>query len=85
MGVLDNLRVRTDNARLSRSFVEDDAQRDAAVSSETLDPNSLEWRDEKEVQEHPDVVNEKAQAGLKKAEAAALVWDKKIVWGIYAW
>jgi hypothetical protein len=40
-------------------------------SAETLNSSSLEWRDEKELQEHPDVVNEKAETGLKKAEASA--------------
>jgi hypothetical protein len=38
-----------------------DARRDAAVAAETLNSSSLEWRDEKELQEHPDVVNEKAE------------------------
>lgn len=85
MGLLDNIRVRNDNARVSRSFVEDDSQRDAAVSAETLDASSLEWRDEKELQAHPDVVNDNAQAGLKKAEASALVWSKTTVYVIYAW
>lgn len=85
MGVLHNITGRNDNARITRSFVEDGAQRDTAVSSEILDPSSLEWRDEKELQDHPDVVNEKAHAGLQKAEASALVWDKKVVFAIYAW
>jgi hypothetical protein len=85
MGLLDNIRVRNDNARISRSFVEDDARRDAAVAAETLNSSSLEWRDEKELQEHPDVVNEKAETGLKKAEASAVAWDKKAVYAIYAW
>ncbi|KAJ5247672.1 hypothetical protein N7468_002655 [Penicillium chermesinum] len=84
MGVLDNIRVRDQNARVSRSFVEDDAQRDAAVSAEAY-TGSLEWRDEKELNEHPDSVNEKAEDGLKKAEASALVWSKKVVYSIYAW
>lgn len=40
---------------------------------------------EKEIAEHPDKVNQNAQAGIRKAEAAALVWSKSAVYGIFAW
>lgn len=46
---------------------------------------SLDERNEKEVQQHPDQVTATAQIGQKKAEAAALVWPKSAVYGTYAW
>lgn len=36
-------------------------------------------------QAHIDKVNPHAQAGIQKAEAAALVWSKKVVVGTYIW
>ncbi|CAN8098833.1 unnamed protein product [Discula destructiva] len=46
---------------------------------------SLEARDEKEIQAHPDQVTATAEPGVQKAEAAALVWPKWAVYGTYAW
>ncbi|KAF7591348.1 hypothetical protein BBP40_001672 [Aspergillus hancockii] len=46
---------------------------------------SLEARNEKEVQQHPDAVTQDAYMGQQKAEAAALVWSKKAVILTYAW
>ncbi|EAW11883.1 putative siderochrome-iron transporter [Aspergillus clavatus NRRL 1] len=46
---------------------------------------SLEARNEKEIQQHPGQVTAGAYLGVKKAEAAALVWSKKAVWATYAW
>ena len=46
---------------------------------------SLEARNEKEAQEHPDQVTRDAYLGQQKAEAAALVWSKKAVLLAYAW
>lgn len=41
--------------------------------------------DEKEREQNPDHVNDKAGLGQQKAEAAALVWSRPVVYGIYAW
>ncbi|KAK5110935.1 Siderochrome iron transporter 2 [Meristemomyces frigidus] len=49
------------------------------------DSLSLEARNEKEVQLHPDQVTADAEIGVKKAEAAALVWGRKTVYATYAW
>jgi hypothetical protein len=46
---------------------------------------SLEQTDEREVLEHPDEITHHAQAGIQKAEATALVWSRKALYGIYAW
>jgi hypothetical protein len=46
---------------------------------------SLEARNEKEIQQHPDQVTADAHLGVQKVEAAALVWSKKAVWATYAW
>jgi len=50
--------------------------------SDTL---SLEARDEKEVQQHPNQLTADAATGVKKAEASALVWSKTAVYLTYAW
>lgn len=49
------------------------------------DDQSLEQRDEREVLEHPDEITHHAQAGIQKAEATALVWSRKALYGTYAW
>lgn len=41
--------------------------------------------DEQEVKQNPDHVTDKAGLGQQKAEAAALVWSRPAVAGIYAW
>ncbi|KAB8238684.1 hypothetical protein ETB97_003716 [Aspergillus alliaceus] len=46
---------------------------------------SLEARNEKEAQEHPDQVTRDALIGQQKVEAAALVWSKKAVLLTYGW
>ncbi|KAE8367891.1 major facilitator superfamily domain-containing protein [Aspergillus caelatus] len=46
---------------------------------------SLEARNEKEAQEHPNQVTRDAHLGQQKAEAAALVWSKKAVRFTYGW
>jgi len=57
---------------------------DVGVSSDA-DTMSLEARNEKELQIHPNEVTSSAQEGVKKAEAAALIWGQKTVYAIYAW
>ncbi|ROV97630.1 hypothetical protein VSDG_04605 [Cytospora chrysosperma] len=46
---------------------------------------SLEQVNEKNIQADPDHVTEHAALGVKKAEAAALVWPKWAVYTTYAW
>lgn len=41
--------------------------------------------DVKELAQHPDEVTEGAELGQQKAEAAALVWGRPALVGIYAW
>lgn len=41
--------------------------------------------DEKEVIHNPEHVTDKAALGQQKAEAAAMVWSRKTVAGVYAW
>ncbi|KAK4089027.1 hypothetical protein Purlil1_6460 [Purpureocillium lilacinum] len=54
----------------------------ATSDSDTL---SLEARNEKEIELHPDQVTRGAELGVQKAEAAALVWSRKAVLATYAW
>lgn len=54
-------------------------------SSSDIDRLSLEERNEKEIQLHPDQITSNAQDGVQKAEAAALVWPKSVVYATYAW
>ncbi|ERS98236.1 siderochrome-iron transporter [Sporothrix schenckii 1099-18] len=60
-------------------------QQEANSSSDDLSRLSLEARNELEVQKHGGVVTEKAQLGVQKAEAAALVWSRKAVLLTYVW
>lgn len=46
---------------------------------------SLEARDEKEIEAHPDQITANAALGVQKAEAAALVWPKWAVYATYGW
>lgn len=97
MGALDTMRGRFDRGRASQPFVppEFDAQHGAKENPSTTpaevpsevpsDTSSLEMLDEKEIQNNPDRVNENAQIGVQKAEAAALVYTKKVIVGILLW
>jgi hypothetical protein len=55
---------------------------DSDATSDTL---SLEARNEREVELHPDEITSDADLGVKKAEAVALVWPKKATYITYAW
>lgn len=72
---------------LSGADFRDDSKalNDYDASGSDSDTLSLEARNEKEVQQHPDRVTAGAQAGIQKAEAAALVWSKKAIFATYAW
>lgn len=91
MGVIDTIAGRNDNGRMSKPFVPDDATKQEPISNEIQtsptdsDNISLEQLDEREVQLNPDQINTKAEAGLQKAEAAALVYGPNTVLAIYAW
>lgn len=56
---------------------------DSSVSPQSSDDNLARAAKEREL--HPHEITEGANVGVQKAEAAALVWPKKVVWGIYAW
>lgn len=53
-------------------------------SDTTSDNISLEARNEREIQQHPDRVTPDAHIGVQKVEAAALVWGKPALF-TYAW
>ena len=91
MGVLDNIRGRNDSQHIQAIATPDpdtesknEAGTDTAADDST-DTASLEARNEKEVEAHPNEVTADANEGVKKAEAAALVWSKKAVYATYAW
>lgn len=96
MGILDNLRHRQaslehgaapgNTAGLSGDdFKNNEFVGDVEASASDSDNLSIEARNEKEVQQHPDQVTAGAQRGIQKAEAAALVWSKNTIFAIYAW
>lgn len=96
MGILDNLRHRQaslehgaapgNTAGLSGDDSKNkEVMADVELSASDSDNLSLEARNEKEVQQHPDEVTAGAQRGIQKAEAAALVWSKKTIFAVYAW
>ncbi|KAL1587195.1 hypothetical protein WHR41_04257 [Cladosporium halotolerans] len=58
---------------------------DGKYDSDSTDTQSLEARNEKEIQQHPDQVTADAHVGVQKAEAAALVWSKPALIFIYVW
>jgi hypothetical protein len=91
MGVLDLVRGRNDSHIAEDFAPSEDAQpkHQAGVSQDHVasdsDTLSLEAQNEKEVQAHPDEITQHADLGVKKAEAAALVWSQKAVYATYAW
>lgn len=93
MGVVDTIRGRDEDGRTSKPFLPPPDYEDETIKQEPPANNitdlpgeeSLEWHDEKEVEAHPDQINPNADIGLQKAEAAALVYTKKVVFGIYGW
>lgn len=66
------------------SGVVNDGDRQYALNVDP-DTRSLESREDKEVTAHPDSITEGTYVGLQKAEAVALVWSRKAVFGTYAW
>lgn len=96
MGVLDRVRGRDTSQLNAASLRPDPAPADAPADEKTpgqaaeydsgdSDTLSLEARNEKEIEKHPDQVTATAEIGVQKAEAAALVWPKGAVYAVYAW
>lgn len=89
MGFINTIRMRKE-PHLAASVGEynekhnANAYGDGMATPSDSDTLSLEARNEKEVQQHPDQVTQQAEIGVQKAEAAALVWGKKTVWATYA-
>ncbi|KAM0716118.1 hypothetical protein Q7P37_008632 [Cladosporium fusiforme] len=61
------------------------ADAESKYESDSTDTQSLEARNEKEIQQHPDQVTADAHVGVQKAEAAALVWGKPALVLTYFW
>lgn len=87
MGVLDSIRRRDENNRIMQVFGSSAEESDEVqgINEIPLETKSLERQDEKEIQQRPNEVNVNASIGLQKAEAAAFVYSKKALIGIYAW
>lgn len=83
MGVFDLARGRNDR-QVAAAFAHGDAEKKEFDSSDA-DTLSLEEREAKQIQAHPDTITSNAQPGLQKAEATTLVWSKKALYGTYAW
>jgi hypothetical protein len=85
MGVFDGIRRRDENSRIMNVFGSSEEKNDGVVGEVPAQTSSFEWQDEKEIQQRPDEINANASVGLQKAEAAALVYSKRSLIGIYAW
>lgn len=90
MGVLDMVRGRNHSVAPDALAAEDHERKESSPETpeypnEKHERSSLEARGEHEVELHPDEVTQGAETGVKKAEAAALVWSKKSLIAIYAW
>ncbi|KAJ9138717.1 Major facilitator superfamily domain, general substrate transporter [Pleurostoma richardsiae] len=92
-GVIDMIRGRKDSL-IAAAVVSpggenpenNNKEKDGAITTDNgSDTLSLDERNEKEIIEHPDQVTADAQLGVKKAEAAALVWPKWAVYCTYGW
>lgn len=94
MGALDAARGRDDNGRMTQSVVDTsnlEESKHAQFNSQAPSDSDSGFGvngvldDEKEAQQNPEHVTDKAGLGQQKAEAAALVWSRPAVAGIYAW
>ncbi|KAF7593552.1 hypothetical protein BBP40_011280 [Aspergillus hancockii] len=72
---------------LNRTQLAPDTSPDQVTTAPEANPEkpSLPTPDAKEPQERTTDLADNEAAGVKKAEAAALVWNKTALWGIYAW
>ena len=91
MGVIDKIRGRRDDEVQPAADPPVEATHEKSapyVQNNDWSPASSDdnlTRAAKEIEAHPDQVTEGATPGVQKAEAAALVWPKKVVYAIYAW
>ncbi|KAJ5293925.1 hypothetical protein PENANT_c009G08082 [Penicillium antarcticum] len=88
MGVISLVRGRRDHTVVEdlRPTQETETKNEVNVEQNRVDSDlSNLARAEKEIQEHPDEITSGAAAGVRKAEAVALVWGKKAVYATYAW
>lgn len=91
MGFLQHLNRGNKSAQVATSIATSpephgDKEADIAYTSGTdSDTLSLEARNEKEVQLHPDQITANAQPGVAKAEATALVWPAWALYATYGW
>ncbi|KAI9374332.1 major facilitator superfamily domain-containing protein [Aspergillus egyptiacus] len=84
MAVLDRI-ISRDRSPANTQPGESKHPQDHVVQDSDSSDLDLSARNEKEVELHPDRVTEDAHLGVKKAEAAAMVWSKKAVYATYAW
>lgn len=111
MGILDAVRGRDEDGRLTRTVVDTDTDtatdekhaRSTARGDESGEApphvhgsqthsdseasfgvNGID-DDVKEAEHNPEHVTSEAGLGQQKAEAAALVWSRPVVLGLYAW
>ena len=84
MGVLNLVRGRNNTAGLVATE-NHQPEKNEKPGSDSHDRSRVEARAEREIELHPGQVTEGADLGVQKAEAAALVWSKTALIGIYAW
>ncbi|KAL4920363.1 major facilitator superfamily domain-containing protein [Aspergillus aurantiobrunneus] len=85
MAFLDKFIRRADRAPAETSVEPKQESRDQAAQDTDSSDLSVFARNEKEIEQNPDQVTRDAHLGVQKAEAAALVWNKKTVYATYAW
>lgn len=95
MGVFDQIRGRKTLNHTAETLAQPEPLTDekqatdqatsASASESDNDNLSLEAQNEKEIQRHPDRVTADAHKGIQKAEAAALVWTKPVLYATFAW
>lgn len=91
MGVFDVIRGRKDSHIVEDlGYSESHEPKNLGDGPETPPTDSdirlsLEERNERNVQLHPDEVTKEAHLGVQKAEASAIVWTKPALFGTYAW
>lgn len=85
VGVFDQIRGRKTEQITANTFAAVEDEKSISHDGSDSDTLSLEARNEKEVQQHPDQVTADAQQGIQKAEAAALVWTKPALYCTFAW
>lgn len=88
MGFLGRSKASTDTSAASPDAEKADGQPNVTSNtydSDSAETSSLEAQNEKEIQQHPNEVTSDAHLGVKKVEAAALVWGKPALIFTYGW